>query len=123
MPIAKKTRFLALVCFVIVWGIVLLLVPRYASRLRPSWFELGGACLLLTTGYSVLWANRNNRISAALIISVLGNIVLLASILVPFNGDKSIVYKDAVLKTAVLLYIISFLVRLVSSWRVLKKTK
>ncbi len=118
MPIAKKTRLIALVCFVIVWGIVLLLVPRYASRLRPSWFELGAGALVLTTGYSVWWAKRNNRISAALIISVLGNIVLLAYIFVPFNGDKSILFE-----TAVLLYIISFLARLVSSWKVLKKTK
>ncbi len=118
MPIAKKTRLIALVCFVIVWGIVLLLVPRYASRLRPSWFELGAGALVLTTGYSVWWAKRNNRVSSALIISVLANIVLLASILLPFNGDKSILYK-----TALLLYILSFLVRLVSSWRVLKNTK
>ena len=118
-PGRKKIVWVVLILFAIVSWINLLLVPHYSNRLRPSWIQAGAALGLLITVFAAWWARRNNRLSAALIIALLGNIVGLTTALVPFNSEKSIFY-DVAYDAAVLLWVSSFLVRLFSLWKLKK---
>jgi hypothetical protein len=111
----KIGRLSALVVFSIVCGIGILFVGQHSEALAVSWIVAGAVLGLIVTFYVGWWAKQKSRLSVGLMLLLLGNLIAFTIILLPLHGNKSALYD-----IPFSLYVISFVVRLFSSWRLLK---
>jgi hypothetical protein len=109
-------RLFWVVFFVIVGGMGLLYLAYYSPHLRFSWIKTGAGVGLVVTTYVGWRAKEKDRVSMALVLLLLGNLVAFTVVLLPTESIKSELYD-----VAGLIYLLSFVARIVSPWRLLRK--
>ena len=117
MPRIRVGRLVALLLAASVIGGV---ITRLAHRPRPlptPWIEIGaslGVVITIAVGH---WAREKDRLSAGLVLLLVGNMLCFGAILLPLDiGNRSLV-----LTTGFSLYVLSFLARLLQLARAMAK--
>jgi hypothetical protein len=112
--VSKTGRLLAVVFLSIINGIALLVLSHRSGTLPFSWIEAGAILGLVVTGYVAYWAYQKRRLSAALVLLLSANVGIFTSVFLPLSAGTANKLYDVI----GLVYVLSFVVRIVTSWRV-----